>query len=142
MLKDIRQLPTVQNFDPCTKRFTMTADALKATGGPFVGRDEVEKLAIGIAKPTKVRSYFLPFGQYQKIMNDTNVISTIYPEREVWLVVVQAPDQGPVPSVPQGIQPWPRRYYYEVYDATTMKLLVQGGNGPNEGDWPASLPLD
>jgi hypothetical protein len=68
--------------------------------------------------------------------------STIYPDREVWLVVVQARDQGWIPSLPYGVTPWPRLWYYEVIDATTGQVLVYGFNGPKDSDWPASLPKD
>ena len=137
-----RVLPPVKNFDPCTNRFTMLDDALKATGGPYKTKTEVENWATANVKPTKVRSYFVTYGQALKMMNLHSDSSEIYPDREVWLVVVQALDQGPMPSLPYGIQPWPRRYYFVIYDATTGRGFELGGNGPNDGDWPASLPKD
>lgn len=58
----------------------------------------------------------------------------IYPDHEQWLVVVQAADQGPVPSLMPGVKPWSRRYYWMSIDATTSRVLAVGGNGPGEGD--------
>ncbi len=135
-------MPYIENFDPCTKRLTMLDDALKASGGPYLSKAEVESWATANVKPTKVRSYFLTYGQFLKMMDLHSDSSDIYPDREVWLVVVQAPDQGPMPSLMYGIEPWPRRWYYIIYDATTGRGFEVGGNGANNGDWPASLPKD
>ncbi len=137
-----RALPPVKNFDPCTNRFTMLDDALKANGGPYVSKAEVESWATANVKPTKVRSYSVTYGQALKMMDLHSDSSEIYPDREVWLMIVQAPDQGPMPSLKYGTKPWPRRWYYIVYDATTGRGFEVGGNGPNNGDWPASLPKD
>lgn len=137
-----RALPPVENFDPCTNRFTMLDDALKASGGPYKTKTEVENWATANVMPTKVRSYFLTYGQALQMMDIHSDSSEIYPDREVWLVVVQALDQGPMPSVKMGVQPWPRRYYFVIYDATTGRGFEVGGNGQNDGDWPTSLPKD
>lgn len=139
---DTHALPFVQNFDPCTNRFTMMDNALKRTGGPYKTKAEVDSWATANVKATKVRSYFVTYGQYLKMMNDPNESSQIYSDREVWLVVVQALDQGPRPSLPVGVAPWTRRWYFVVYDATTGKVSETGGNGAQDGDWPASLPKD
>jgi hypothetical protein len=135
-------IPYIQNFDPCTKRLTMMDNALKHSGGPYISKAKVEGWATENVQPTKVRSYFVTYGQYLKMMDVHSDSTDVYPDREVWLVVVQAPDQGPMPSLKYGINPWPRRFYFGVYDATTGQLFEEGGNGPNEGDWPASLPKD
>lgn len=141
-VQDLRGLPPLKNLDPCTHQLTMSEDALKHSGGLYLSKAEVEKSATEHMKPTKVRSYFVTYEQYLKMMNRQVASTTVYPDKEVWLVVVQAPDQGPVPSIPHGMEPWPRRYFFQVFDATTGKVLELGGNGPNEGDWPASLPAD
>lgn len=139
---DTRTIPILRNFDPCTKRLTMTDDALKHTGGPYIGRAEAERRAVGNNTPTKVRSYLTTEAQVRTLIGQPGEATDVYPDREEWLVVVQAPDQGPVPSLPHGLQPWPRRYYYMVIDATTGQSLAMGGNGPNDGDWPTTLPRD
>lgn len=137
---DTHALPPVINFDPCTSRFTMTDDALKRTGGPYISQAEAERRAVYAGKPTKVRSWFVSYGEAEKMMGQSGEDPQVYPDREVWLVVVQAPDQGPMPSLDPGVKPWPRRFHFGVYDATTGRILELGGNGPNDGDWPASLP--
>lgn len=137
-----RALPPVKNFDPCTNRFTMLDNALKHTGGPYKSKAEVESRATANVKPTKVRSYFVTYSKALQMMDLHSDSSDIYPDREVWLVVVQALDQGPMPSLKPGTKPWPRRFYYVIYDATTGRGFEWGGNGPNDGDWPASLPSD
>jgi hypothetical protein len=137
---DTHALPPVINFDPCTHRFTMLDDALKRTGGPYISQAEAERRAIYAGKPTMVRSWFVSYGQAAKMMNLSGEDPEVYPDREVWLVVVQGRDQGPMPSVPYGIKPWPRRWYFFVLDATTGRNLVGGGNGKDSPDWPASLP--
>jgi hypothetical protein len=135
-------MPFIKNFDPCTNRMTMTDDALKHTGGPYKSKTEVEGWATANVKPTKVRSYFVTYGQALKMLNDPNESSQIYPDREVWVVAVQALNQGPMPSLPYGIKPWPRRWFVVVYDATTGRVLEIMLNGSKDGDWPVSLPSD
>lgn len=137
---DTHALPPVINFDPCTNRFTMTDDALKRTGGPYISQAEAERRAVYAGKPTKVRSWFVSYAEAEKMMGQSAENSQVYPDREVWLVVVQGRDQGPMPSIPYGITPWPRRWYYFVLDATTGRTLSMGGNGADSGDWPATLP--
>ncbi len=137
---DTHALPPVINFDPCTNRFTMMDDALKRTGGPYISQAEAERRAIYEGKPTKVRSWFVSYAEAEKMMGQSGEDPQVYPDREVWLVVVQGRDQGPMPSIPYGVTPWPRRWYYFVLDATTGQTLSMGGNGPDSGDWPASLP--
>lgn len=139
---DTRGMPPVNNLDPCTNRLTMLDNALKHTGGPYISRSQVETSATTNIKATKVRSYFVTYGEYQKLMDQHTDSFQVYPDREVWLVVVQAPDQGPRPSLMPGTTPWPRRYYWMVFDATTGQGLEWGGNLANSGDWPASLPTN
>lgn len=137
-----RALPFIINFDPCSNRLTMTDDALKPTGGPYIGKAEAERRALGVATPTKVRSYFGRYDDMHSLIGLPGATTDIYPDREVWLVVVQARDQGPMPSLKAGIEPWPRRWYYRLLDATTGRLLEEGGNGRDDLDWPARLPVD
>lgn len=139
---DVQSMPFVRNFDPCTNRLTMTDGALKPTCGPYISKEEAERHAVGSVRPTKVRSYFGRYDDMYKLLGIATGSTEIYPDREVWLVVVQAPDQGPVPSLKATVKPWPRRWYYRVLDATTGRLLGEGGNGANDGDWPATLPAD
>lgn len=140
---DNRALPPLKNYDPCTNRLTMTDDALQRTGGPYLSQTAAEERAVGQAvRPTKVRSFFVTEQQRKQFLGIDSESTTVYPDREQWLVVVQAPDQGPMPSLMPGVKPWPRRYYWMSIDATTGRVLALGGNGPNEGDWPAGVPRD
>jgi hypothetical protein len=139
---DTRALPLIKNLDPCSKRLTMTDDALKATGGPYISRGQAEQIAVGRATPTKVRSYFVTEAQRVQMLGLQSQSTSVYPDREQWLVVVQARDQGPKPSLMPGVKPWPRRYYWMGIDATSGRVLGMGGNEGSGEDWPASLPRD
>jgi len=139
---DARGLPFIRNFDPCSNRLTMTDNALNATGGPYISKAEAEQRAVGSATPTKLRSYFGDYAHIHALFGITTGSTEIYPEREVWLVVVQAADQGPRPSLKPAVQQWQRRWYYQVLDATRGRLFEEGGNGQDDPDWPAVLPAD
>jgi hypothetical protein len=139
---DTHALPPVKNFDPCTNRFTMTDDALKRTGGPYVSRAEVVRRAIGTTHPTRVGSYFVPFGDAVKMIDLGVEDPKIYPDREVWLVVVQAEvEDYNFISLPYGVDPWPIHWYFNIYDATTGRVLHFGANTRGSNTWPAGLAL-
>jgi hypothetical protein len=139
---DARGLPFIRNFDPCSSRLTMTDNALNATGGPYISKAEAEQRAVASATPTKVRSYFGDYAHIHALLGITGGSTEIYPDREVWLVVVRAADQGQRPSLKPTVQQWQRRWYYQVLGATSGRLLEEGGNSQDDPDWPAVLPAD
>jgi hypothetical protein len=84
----------------------------------------------------------VPFADAVKMINMGVEDPTIYPDREVWLVVVQAEDKNIMfIGLPPGVDPWPIHWYYNVYDATTGRVLHSGFNNRDETVWPAGLSL-
>lgn len=142
-IPDTHALPPIKNYDPCTHRFTMAENALKHTGGPYISQAQAEKIAIGQTKPIRIQSYFVTYAQYQQMMGHTNISSTIYPDREVWLVVFQLTDRtglGPIHVQPGMVPPTPPPLFYVfcMIDATTGQVLEMGEGGTTP--WPPSLP--
>jgi hypothetical protein len=112
-----------------------------ATGRSHISQQEAERKAIGSAKPTKVRSYLLTYGKALQLSGSPGAIRGD-PNREVGLVIVQAPGQGSEPSMPAGMKPWPKRYYFVILDAVTGAESDWGMNGVEGPDWPAWAPAD
>lgn len=140
---DPGNLATLRDFDPCAVRHPKNPGALRPSGGPYIARAEIERRVAGGVTPTRIRSYLVTYAAATRLMEGDSESPDVYPDREVWLVVVaQDPYQCARPSVAPGVAPWPRRWCFGVYDATTGQAYYGGGNGPNAGDWPPYLPRD
>jgi hypothetical protein len=139
---DVTNLPVVKNLNRCTRQLTLTEDALPPTPGPYIDRGEAERIAIAGNNPTKVRSFLVTVAEAHQMLGSGGASTDVHPDRMVWLVVVQAPNQGAKPSLMPGVKPWPRRFYFVVLDAATGRALWGGGNEANSGDWPAGVPAD
>lgn len=137
--------PAAENFDPCTRQITLTKNALKRTGGPYISQAQAEQMVVGNRQPTKVRSFFTTNAQAEQMMGNHSTSTTAYPDREVWLVVVQFDDpnlieQHLAPGVPTPtpLPPGTRFYIYSYIDATTGQWL--GGGQNTSYPWPLGVP--
>jgi hypothetical protein len=140
---DPGHLATLADADLCLVRVPKRPGALRPSGGPYVGQDEIERRVAGSVAPSKMRSYLVTYAAASRLLGGDSDGPDVYPDREVWLVVVaQGPHQCARPSLKPGVPEWPRRWCFGVYEATTGQAYYGGGNGPTQGDWPPYLPRD
>lgn len=137
--------PPVENFDPCTRQTTLGKNALKRTGGPYISQTQAEQMVVGNRHPIKVRSFFTSNARAEQMMGNHSISTMIYPDREIWLVVVQFNDpnlieQHLAPGIPTPtpLPPGTRFYIFSYIDATSGQWL--GGGQDTSYPWPPGVP--
>jgi hypothetical protein len=121
----------------------MNPNAVRATGGPYIGRDEIiaRVTASGPSQWAKIRAYLVSYATAQRLVGIDSEDPDVYPDREVWLVVLQG-DGCAIPSGGPGAPPEKPRYCWGIYDATSGRAFSGGSSGANSRDWPSFLPDD
>jgi hypothetical protein len=139
--------PGAVNFDVCTNRATKLDQTLKASGGPYISREQAQRSFAGPAdapsRATKVRAYFTTHSEARRMLDDGAESPYIDSDREIWLVVATMRiGDGPKPSLAPGVPtPDPNlvtNFKLEI-DATTGETLREGSVGRV---WPPGLPPD
>jgi len=140
---DPQKLASLADFDPCAVRHPKTATALRSTSGPYIDRADMigRVIASGPSQWTKIRAYLATYAAAQRLVGIDSEDPEVYPDREVWLVVLQG-DGCAIPSGRAGVPPEKPRYCWGIYDATTGRSYVGGSSGANSRDWPPFLPND
>jgi hypothetical protein len=67
---DPQNLASLANFDPCAVRHPKTATALRPTGGPYIGQDDLiaRVTASGPSQWTKIRAYLVTYAAAQRLV--------------------------------------------------------------------------
>ncbi len=88
---DTQDLATPANFDPCAVRHPKSAAAVRSTGGPYISQaDMIAHLTASSAGQwTKMRAYLVTYAAAQRLVGTDSEDPEAYPDREVWLVVLQ-----------------------------------------------------
>jgi hypothetical protein len=77
----------------------------------------------------------------QRLVGTDSEDAELYPDREVWLVVMHGTGCT-VPSGKPGSAPEKPQYCWSINDATDGRAYGGGSSGTNSRDWPPFLPDD